>query len=158
VTTEAERVDLAVSALERNQPELFGRLMRMSHESLRDRLRVSVPALDQLVETAMDAGALGARLTGAGFGGCIVALAHRADAEKVQAHLARRTRGLVFEAIPGDGALRLEPPCPNPTTNPTLDRRAGDRLLSPARRAQARPQAGAAGDKNRSPAPRTEKP
>jgi galactokinase len=105
VTTEADRVQLAVTAMERGEAELFGDLMRMSHESLRHRLRVSLPALDQLVGTAMDAGALGARLTGAGFGGCIVVLARRAESDKVKAGIARRFRGPVFEAQPGAGAL-----------------------------------------------------
>jgi galactokinase len=103
VTTEAERVTLAVDAMERDDPESFGGLMLASHESLRDRLRVSTPELNSLVEAAMSAGALGARLTGAGFGGCIVALTRRADLEKVRARLPG-----AFEAVAGDGAL-LEP-------------------------------------------------
>ena len=46
-----------------------------SHRSLRDDYEVSIPQLDTAVEAALDAGALGARLTGAGFGGCAVAVA-----------------------------------------------------------------------------------
>jgi len=103
VTSETERVTLAVEAMDRDQPELFGRLMLLSHESLRDRLRVSRPELNRLVDAAMSAGALGARLTGAGFGGCIVALTRRADLEIVR----RRLAG-AFEAVAGNGAL-LEP-------------------------------------------------
>jgi galactokinase len=101
VTTEHDRVKLAVTALERNEPRLFGDLMRMSHESLRDRLRVSLPALDMLAQSALDAGALGARLTGAGFGGCIVALVRRAGAEK----FSKRFGGRAFLAEASDGAL-----------------------------------------------------
>ncbi len=104
VTTEADRVSLAVTAMERDEPQLFGRLMRLSHWSLRDRLRVSKPALDHLVETAMDAGALGARLTGAGFGGCIVALTRRKDLDRV----ARRFPNTAFEAVAGNGALEMD--------------------------------------------------
>lgn len=104
VTAEAGRVELAVAALERDDPEQFGRLMRQSHDSLRDRLRVSTPELDSLAETAMDAGALGARLTGAGFGGCIVALTKRQDLDRV----ARQFHNPVFEAVAGDGALGLD--------------------------------------------------
>jgi galactokinase len=103
VTTEAERVTLGVEAMERDQPELFGDLMLFSHASLRDRLRVSLPELDCLVDAAISAGALGARLTGAGFGGCIVALTRRADLENVRARLPG-----AFEAVAGDGAL-MEP-------------------------------------------------
>jgi galactokinase len=98
VTSERDRVQLAVTAMERDQPELFGKLMLLSHESLRERLRVSIPKLDDLVEAAMKAGALGARLTGAGFGGCIVALTRRRDVEKLMGRAA-------FEASAGDGAL-----------------------------------------------------
>jgi galactokinase len=63
----------------------FGELMTESHRSLRDDYDVSTEALDRLVRLAMEHGALGARLTGAGFGGCIVALVaetrHRALAQ-----------------------------------------------------------------------------
>ena len=52
----------------------FGRLMYDSHFSLRDDFEVSTPELDTFVETAREAGAPGARLTGAGFGGCAIAL------------------------------------------------------------------------------------
>ena len=110
VTSEAERVGLAVRAMERDEPELFGRLMLLSHESLRDRLRVSCPALNEMVNLAMEAGALGARLTGAGFGGCIVALTTADRFQAVRTRLLRRQPGLneqhVFEAVAGDGALR----------------------------------------------------
>ncbi len=53
----------------------LGNLLLASHASLRDDFEVSTPELDVLVEQAVAAGAIGARLTGAGFGGCIVALA-----------------------------------------------------------------------------------
>jgi galactokinase len=52
----------------------FGRLMLESHISLRDDFEVSCQELDQLTEIALAAGARGARLSGAGFGGCIVAV------------------------------------------------------------------------------------
>jgi galactokinase len=74
VTSEAARVRHAVDAMERGNAAEFGQLMLESHASLRDRLKVSCPALDRLVETAIESGALGARLTGAGLGGCAVVL------------------------------------------------------------------------------------
>jgi galactokinase len=74
VVTEAERVRLAEAALREDDLEAFGRLMDASHESLRDDFEVSGPELERLVSLARGAGALGARLTGAGLGGCIVAL------------------------------------------------------------------------------------
>ena len=87
VVTEALRVQQAVEALEQNDPHRFGQLLLEGHASLRDRLQVSTPALDHIVETAMASGALGARLTGAGFGGCAIVLCLRRDLEKVQAGL-----------------------------------------------------------------------
>jgi galactokinase len=57
--------------------------MAASHASLRDDYEVSTPELDALVRALDDAGAIGARLTGAGFGGCVVALARDGDAERV---------------------------------------------------------------------------
>lgn len=74
VVSENDRVLAAVAALESADVEQFGRLMLESHRSLAEEFEVSVPALDQLVASAVAMGAYGARLTGAGFGGCIVAL------------------------------------------------------------------------------------
>lgn len=55
--------------------------MVQSHHSMRDDFEISVPAIDQLVETSLASGALGARLTGGGFGGCIVAAVERSKVE-----------------------------------------------------------------------------
>ena len=63
--------------------------MLASHASLRDDFRVSTAELDVLVDALVDAGAYGARLTGAGFGGCVVALV---AADAVEPHR-RRGRG-----------------------------------------------------------------
>ncbi len=70
VITENIRVLQAVDALRESDFNAFGALLTASHASLRDDFRVSTPELDAFVETADDCGALGARLTGAGFGGC----------------------------------------------------------------------------------------
>jgi galactokinase len=80
VVTEAARVEAAVAALIAGDLAGFGALLSASHRSLRDDLEVSRPELDELVGVAVGAGAAGARLTGAGFGGCIIALAD-ADTE-----------------------------------------------------------------------------
>lgn len=98
VVTEADRVARAEAALVAADAETFGELMLASHESLRDDFDVSTPALDELVDAAMGAGAFGARLTGAGLGGCIVALVAAAD---VPAFL-RRLRS--FTVRPSGGA------------------------------------------------------
>jgi galactokinase len=113
-TTEARRVAEAVEAMRRRDARAFGQLLLASHASLRDRLHVSSPALDELVAAAMNSGACGARLTGAGFGGAIVAFAHKS-------HLPDLRRGLIdrfyrgrpnfrecdhlIDAEPGPGAL-----------------------------------------------------
>lgn len=74
VVTENERVLKAVDALERDDFAELGRLMYASHASLRDDYEVSTAQLDTFVALADTSGALGARLTGAGFGGCAIAL------------------------------------------------------------------------------------
>ena len=74
VIGENERVKKAVSAIKNGDMKTLGHLMVESHNSLRDDYEVSSPALDKLVQDALAAGAFGARLTGAGFGGCIVVL------------------------------------------------------------------------------------
>ncbi len=111
-TSEAERVQAAVHALRGDDPQTFGRLLLESHASLRDYLKVSTPALDALVEAAMQSGALGARLTGAGFGGCAVVLCLRRDLEAVrQGIVARFYSGdprHIFHAEPGPGALWMD--------------------------------------------------
>src|SRR6266545_2939313 len=114
VQTENERVRAAVEALERQDVQTLGSIFAASHASLRDDYEVSTPTLDRLVEAALDAGALGARLTGGGFGGSIVALAGRDDADAVLQRILERagTQGWVVRSA--DGAIqrrgRPEPP------------------------------------------------
>jgi galactokinase len=95
--------------MEQDQAEQFGELLLASHASLRDLLRVSVPALDRLVDAAMESGALGARLTGAGFGGCAIVLCRRSQRDQVRAGLARRFYGgddtHMLDADAGAGAV-----------------------------------------------------
>jgi len=80
VVTENKRVLDSVQALRRGDLPAFGRLMNASHDSLRDDYEVSGPELDTIVEAARSVeGTVGARLTGAGFGGCTVNIV-RSDA------------------------------------------------------------------------------
>ncbi|MDR1212961.1 MAG: galactokinase [Propionibacteriaceae bacterium] len=74
VVTEIERVRQAVVALEKADFVALGHLFTASHASLRDDYEVSAPELDTVVETALAGGALGARMTGGGFGGSAIAL------------------------------------------------------------------------------------
>ena len=72
---ENQRTIKAVKALEKNDIDLFGKLMISSHNSLRDDYEVSGKELDAIVESALkQEGVIGARMTGAGFGGCAVSI------------------------------------------------------------------------------------
>jgi galactokinase len=83
VVREIARVESAVSALRRGEANTFGALMFAGHASLRDLYEVSIPELDTLVELARKLpGCFGARLTGAGFGGCTVNLVDETHAEE----------------------------------------------------------------------------
>jgi galactokinase len=115
VVSEALRVHAAVAAMERHDAAAFGSLLVASHASLRDRLHVSSTALDRLVAAAMDSGALGARLTGAGFGGCAVVFCRLPDLPAVRRGLIQRyyaesaqfdERMHLIHAEPGPGALQ----------------------------------------------------
>jgi len=80
VVREIARVHSAVRALELGETQSFGALMYAGHASLRDLYEVSTPELDTLVETARSLkGCVGARLTGAGFGGCTINLVEEAQ-------------------------------------------------------------------------------
>jgi galactokinase len=74
VITENERVDAAVAALAAGELQGLGELLSGSHASLRDDYEVSVPEVERAVEACRDAGALGARIMGGGFGGSVLAL------------------------------------------------------------------------------------
>lgn len=105
VRSECERVRDAADALRNGDLVGAGRLMTDSHRSLRDDFEVSSPALDATVAALLDTdGVFGARLTGAGFGGCVVALA-RPGADIDAVLRATGQRGWKVEA--SSGALEL---------------------------------------------------
>jgi galactokinase len=90
VISENARVLAAREALERGDPESFGRLMRESHRSLKEDYEVSSAELDVLVEiTGEIAGVYGSRMTGGGFGGCTISLVRSGAVEEFQSAVAR---------------------------------------------------------------------
>ena len=104
VATECERVRHAAEALREHEPSIVGELMTQSHASLRDDFNVSTAVLDELVEQlSRVAGVYGARLTGAGFGGCVVALCER---DAISDPTTFTGRG--WKVRPSDGAIRVD--------------------------------------------------
>jgi galactokinase len=95
VLSEQERVGEFVQALDLGDWAEAGALMTSSHESLRDDFEVSCPELDVVVDAALDAGALGARMTGGGFGGSAIVL--------VDSSLVTDTRRAIDEAFAAKG-------------------------------------------------------
>jgi galactokinase len=104
VSTECERVRVGADLFRDGDVATFGTLMGESHRSLRDDFDVSTPTLDQLVDRldAID-GVLGARLTGAGFGGCVVALCETGAIADPTAFTGRG-----WKVVPADGARTIE--------------------------------------------------
>lgn len=112
VVTENARVLETVKLLRHNKLPQIGPVLTASHESLRDDYRVSSVELDVAVDTALSAGALGARMTGAGFGGSAIALLPGEDRPDVERAVtaAFEQRGWqsprLFTAVPSAGAGR----------------------------------------------------
>jgi galactokinase len=112
VVTENQRVLEVASFLRRDRTAEIGPMLRVSHASLRDDFEVSTPELDAAVEACIKGGALGARMTGAGFGGCAIALVARDAVPEV----GRRVSALPsagsgpprwFAVTPAQGARRV---------------------------------------------------
>ncbi|MEH3032946.1 MAG: galactokinase [Aeromicrobium erythreum] len=113
VITETARVRAALRALaDRAWPQL-GTILTASHESLRDDYAVSCAELDVAVEAALEAGALGARMTGGGFGGSAIALVPQDRVDAVTGLVRERfealgwSRPAVFPVLPADGPTRI---------------------------------------------------
>ena len=112
VVTENDRVRGTVDLLRAGQLAEIGPHLTASHVSLRDDYRVSCPELDVAVDAALTAGALGARMTGGGFGGSAIALVPHAErdtiGDKVLAAFAERSLQApgLFTAVPSAGAGR----------------------------------------------------
>jgi galactokinase len=114
VLTENARVRRTVELLRDDRVQAIGGVLEESHASLRDDYEVSSPELDAAVVAAHDAGAWGARMTGAGLGGCAIALvpsyAREKVAEAVRESFARQgfRAPTVFDVTTADGARRCD--------------------------------------------------
>jgi galactokinase len=114
VVTENARVLEAVAILRAGRIADLAPLLDASHESMRDDFEITVPQVDLAVEVARASGALGARMTGGGFGGCIMALVEAGDSDRIGDEIAAKFRAAGyrtpahFAAIPSAGAQRLQ--------------------------------------------------
>lgn len=112
VVTENQRVLDTVRTLREQGPTAIGDLLVASHVSMRDDFEISVPELDTAVDAALAAGAVGARMTGGGFGGAAIALVardrvqHVTDAATAAFAASGFTAPTIFTVTPSDGAAR----------------------------------------------------
>ena len=83
ILTDNQRVLDFVGALGECDFASAGRLLTESHDSMRDDFEITTPHIDLIADTAVKAGALGARMTGGGFGGCVIALVHAGEVAAV---------------------------------------------------------------------------
>ncbi|MFD6562988.1 galactokinase [Micromonospora profundi] len=113
VVTEDQRVLDTVALLRAGRVRDIGPLLTASHVSMRDDFEITVPEIDTAVEAALAAGALGARMTGGGFGGCVLALVDANSAEAVATAVRTAYAERDFTApntltvLPAPGATRL---------------------------------------------------
>jgi galactokinase len=113
VVTENQRVLDTVALLGSGRIREIGPLLTASHASMRDDFEITVPEIDVAVEAALTAGAYGARMTGGGFGGCVLALvdADAADATIAAVAAVYDRHGFPaptpFVAVPSQGATKL---------------------------------------------------
>jgi galactokinase len=112
VLTENDRTLGVARLLEDDRIAEIGPLLSASHVSMRDDYEITVPEVDVAVTAAVEAGAVGARMTGGGFGGCIIALCPTESVSAVRDAVAgafaahRFTPPEMFETAPADGAHR----------------------------------------------------
>lgn len=105
VVTETARTRSAAQALAAGELEALGRLLVAGHRSLRDDYESSCPEADRIVETAVAQGALGARLTGAGWGGAVLVLAPKERESRIVAEVVRDFEA-TFGRVPAAWATR----------------------------------------------------
>jgi galactokinase len=114
VVTENDRVLQTVERLEGEGPQAIGALLDASHASMRDDFEISCPELDLAVDTARAGGAIGARMTGGGFGGAAIALTPAGAEQRVRSDVGRAFARAgyaapdVFRVRPAAGARKLD--------------------------------------------------
>jgi len=114
VVTENARVLEAADVLRAGRIADLAPLLDASHESMRDDFEITVPQVDLAVETARTSGSLGARMTGGGFGGCIIALVELGDSERIGEAIVESFGAagygppVYFTGVPSTGAQRLQ--------------------------------------------------
>ncbi|MEU0147276.1 galactokinase [Streptomyces sp. NPDC006288] len=115
VVSDNHRVERIIALLDAGDVRAAGPVLNEGHVSLRDDLRVSCPELDLVVSAANEAGALGARMTGGGFGGSAIVLVEEAMADTVAKAVSEAftaaghaTPG-IFPAVPSAGGRRIAP-------------------------------------------------
>ncbi len=104
VIEEDRRARRAADLLRTDDLQAFGEAMNDSHTSLRDDFRVSTPGIDGLVADSLELGAVGTRITGAGFGGCIVALLPAGEGEAWWSRVSDRHPRARMVSLIGGGA------------------------------------------------------
>jgi galactokinase len=113
IVTENDRVLHTVELLRAGRIRGIGPLLTASHVSMRDDYEITAPEVDTAVEALLGAGALGARMTGGGFGGCVIALVEHGRVRQATNAVQRayRMRGFTpataFTAQPSQGAHRI---------------------------------------------------
>ena len=132
VVTENARVLDVVAALRSGaDPRRIGPTLTASHASMRDDFEITVPEVDTAVAAALDAGAHGARMTGGGFGGCVLALV---EADRVEPVLGAVEAAYADRRLPAAGGVRGRRGRRRPPARPAAVRRDADPRTAALRR------------------------
>ncbi|WNI15862.1 galactokinase [Actinacidiphila sp. ITFR-21] len=108
IVTENRRVEEVIALLDAGRTADIGPVLTAGHVSLRDDFRISCAELDVVVDTALAEGALGARMTGGGFGGSAIVLLEESAEERIGSAIDRALpQSRRFTTVPGPGAHRL---------------------------------------------------
>lgn len=148
VITEIERIQKACEAFEKHDLEEFGKIMYAGHESLKVNYNVTVPETDKIVEIASGVrGVYGSRMTGGGFGGCVVTLVRKNCVDKLIRQLQRSyPQGTSFATGPAAGARLLDLAAALEPPKPKRGRKSGGGAEAKRAKGDEPPAQSAAGD------------